>query len=248
MGKKINKKLFHICMIIVVITAILFGIGILILRYQVEGETNLPFEITKISIISSVDGKDNKDEANKWNITVNQNNDIYFYIDKNNNYEKTEIIDSIIINNITIHKNSEKGEIHIYKPTEKGTNIFENTEENLTEQIIYEGDMESNIKKLKISNHGGLAVLIIANYNIAKYKSNDAEQVDYSKLLQETKTTYENLKATASIDLTIKLKAGKSFKSTILLDIPVEDIVEKGTANKEITDTKNIVFKRIENN
>lgn len=248
MGKKINKKLFHICMIIVVITAILFGIGILILRYQVEGETNLPFEITKISIISSVDGKDNKDDANKWNITVNQNNDIYFYIDKNNNYEKTEIIDSIIINNITIHKNSEKGEIHIYKPTEKGTNIFENTEENLTEQIIYEGDMESNIKKLKISNQGGLAVLRIANDNIATYKSNDAEQVDYSKLLQETKTTYEDLKSTASIDLTIKLKAGKSFKSTILLDIPVEDIVEKGTANKEITDTKNIVFKRIENN
>ena len=248
MEKKINKKLIHICMIIVVITAVLFGVGILLLRYQVEGETNLPFEITKISIISSVDGKDNKDDANKWNITINQDNDIYFYIEKNNNYGKTEIIDSITIDNINVNKSTEKGEIHIYKPTEKGTNIFENSEENKADQIIYEGDMESNIKKLKISNQGGLAVLRIANDNIATYKSNEAEEVDYSKLLKETKTTYEDLKATATLDLTIKLNSGKSFKTNITLDIPIEEIVEKGTASVEITDTKNIVFKRIENN
>ena len=64
MGKKLSKKLFHICMIIVVITAIFFGVGILFLRYQVEGETNLPFQISKISIISSVDGKDENDHGN----------------------------------------------------------------------------------------------------------------------------------------------------------------------------------------
>ena len=77
MEQKLSKKVFHICMIIVIITAVLFAVGIIILRYQVEGETNLPFEISKISIISAVDGKDNKDEANKWNINVNQNNDVY---------------------------------------------------------------------------------------------------------------------------------------------------------------------------
>ncbi len=248
MKHKISKKLIHICIVIVAIAAIIFGVGILILRYQVEGETNLPFEITKISIISSVDGKDEADDANKWNITVNQNNDIYIYIDKNDNYNKTEIIDSIIIDNITIQKNSEKGEIHIYKPTEKGTNIFENAEENIADQIIYEGDMESNIKNLKISNQGGLAVLRIANNNIATYKSNEATEVDYSKLLKETNTTYEDLKATVNIDLTIKLNSRKSFKTNLTLEIPIEEIVEKGTANKEITDTKNIVFKRVENN
>ena len=80
MEQKLSKKVFHICMIIVIITAVLFAVGIIILRYQVEGETNLPFEISKISIISAVDGKDNKDEANKWNINVNQNNDVYIYI------------------------------------------------------------------------------------------------------------------------------------------------------------------------
>ncbi len=249
MGKKLSKKLFHICMIIVVITAIFFGVGILFLRYQVEGETNLPFQISKISIISSVDGKDENDNANKWNITVNQNNDIYIYIDKNSNYNKTEIIDSVVIDNISINKeNLEKGQIKAYRPTEDGTAIFENEEKNTAEQIIYTGDLESNIKKLKISNQGGIVVLRIANENITTYISNDAEQVDYSKLLQETNTTYEDLKATATFDLTIKLKSGKSFKSNISLQIPVEGIIENGTSSQEITETSNIVFKRIENN
>ena len=116
-----KQKLFQICIIIIVVTAVLFGVGMIVLRYQVEGETNLPFEITKISIISSVDGKDETDDANKWNISVNQNNDIYIYIDKNNDYNKTEIIDSIIIDNIRINKNTEKGVTNIYKPTEKGS-------------------------------------------------------------------------------------------------------------------------------
>ena len=248
MEQKLSKKVFHICMIIVIIAIILFAVGFLVLRYQVEGETNLPFEISKISIISSIDGKDNKDDANKWNLTVNQNNDVYIYIDKNNNYNKTEIIDSVIIDNITINKNSEKGEVHIYKPTEKGTAIFENVQDNIIEQLAYIGDMESNIKGLKISNQGGVIVVRFANDNVSIYTSNDAEQVDYSKLLKETKITYDDLKATANMDLTIKLTSGKSFKANITLDIPIEGIIEEGTSSREITDTNNIVFKRIENN
>ena len=248
MKKDVSKKLLHICLVIVIIVAIISGVGFLIIRYQVEGETNLPFDISKISIISSIDGKDNKDDANKWNISINQNNDIYFYIDKNNNYSKTEIIDSIVIDNIKINKNTEKGQTHIYRPSEKGNNMFENSEENIAEQISYRGDMESNIKNLKISNQGGLVAIRIANDNVATYKSNEAEQVDYSKLLQQTNTTLEDIKTTANIDFTIKLTSGKTFKSNITLEIPIEGIVENGTSNKEITDTKSIVFKRVENN
>ena len=247
MEQKSSKKIFHVCMIIVIIVIILFAVGILILRYQVEGEKNLPFEITKISVISSVDGEDNTDETNRWNINVNQNNDVYIYIDKNNNYNKTEIIDSVSIDNIIVNKDSEKGKVHIYKPTEKGTAIFENIEENIIEQLVYTGDMESNIKRLKISNQGGVIVVRIANDNVATYTSNDAEQVDYSKLLKETKITYEDLKATANMDLTIKLTSGKSFKANIMIDIPIEGIIEDGTSSLEITDTNKIVFKRIEN-
>ena len=40
---------------------------------------------------------------------------------------------------------------------------------------------------------------------------------------------------------------GKEYKTTISLDIPVEGVVEKGTASKEITNLDDIVFKRTKN-
>ena len=48
-----NSKSFHIVVIIVIITIILFTAGLIILKYNVEGETNMPFDLTKISVIST---------------------------------------------------------------------------------------------------------------------------------------------------------------------------------------------------
>lgn len=248
MEQSIGKKIFHICMIIGIIAAILIGVWILTLVYQVEGETNLPFEISKIAVISSVNGKDNKDESNIWNITVNQNNDMYIYIDKNKDYSKTEVIDTITIDNIAINKEIQKGETHVYKPAELEGELFQNTDENIIQEITYTGDMESNIKNLKIANQGGLVVIRFANDNLTNYVSGEGEQVDYSKLLQLINTSMEDLKATVSFDLSISLKSGKTFKAPVTIDIPIEGTIEKGTASKEITDTNNIIFKRIENN
>lgn len=248
MEQSIGKKIFHICMIIGMIAVLLIGVGVLVLLYQVEGETNLPFQISKIAIISSVNGKDNQDEANTWNLTVNQNNDIYLYIDKNKDYNKTEIIDNIVINNISINKQVQKGEAHVYKPAETDSELFKNSEENIVQELTYTGDMESNIKNLKIANQGGLVVMRFANDNIATYVSSEGEQVDHSKLLQLTNTNMEELKANVTFDLSINLKSGKSFKANVALDIPIEGVIENGTASKEITETNNIIFKRIENN
>lgn len=248
MEQSTKKKLFHVFMVILILAVILFAVGIIIIRYQVEGETNLPFDISKIAIISAIDSKDNKDETNRWNLSINQNNDVYIYIDKNKNYNKTEIIDSIVIDNIVINKQTEKGQLTIYRPTEKGTAIFENIEENIINEITYTGDMETNIKNLKISNQGGILVLRFANNNISQFVSNDAQEVNYSKLLQETKVNLEDLKATVNFDLNIKLTSDRIYKAQITIDLPVQDIIEKGTASQEITDTSNIVFKRIENN
>ena len=68
MNIRTNRKIFHICLLIVVITALFFVTGVVILRYHVEGEKDLPFKISSIKIISSVEGIDQKDEQNKWNI------------------------------------------------------------------------------------------------------------------------------------------------------------------------------------
>ena len=77
MFRNLNKKIFHIIMIIAIIFVILCVAGILILRYQVEGESNMPFKIKKISIVESVEGNAIQGATEKWNLNVNQNNDIY---------------------------------------------------------------------------------------------------------------------------------------------------------------------------
>ena len=85
-----NKKSFHIAIILFIIFIILITSGFIILRYQVEGETNMPFIISKISIISSSEGIDREEqiEGNRWNFDVSQNNDIYIYVEKNKQYTK----------------------------------------------------------------------------------------------------------------------------------------------------------------
>ena len=104
----INKKIIHIIIVVIIIFAILSVAGILILRYQVEGESNIPFEISKISIIETVEGIEKEEATEKWNFNVNQNNDIYIYIEKNSDYNKTEIIEDVEISNINIKKTNNK--------------------------------------------------------------------------------------------------------------------------------------------
>ena len=157
MFRNLNKKIFHVIMIAVIILAILCVAGILVLRYQVEGESNMPFKITKISIVESVEGTENQGTPEKWNLNVNQNNDIYIYIEKNSNYGKTEIIEDVQINNIIMNKQNEKGEIKLYKPVVDEKRMFINAVEN--ETGILKEECETILKRFfkelrKIKNGG----------------------------------------------------------------------------------------------
>lgn len=247
MYRGLNKKIFHVIMIIVIIFVILCVAGILVLRYQVEGETNLPFKITKISIVETVEGFENQGTTEKWNINVNQNNDIYLYIEKNSNYGRTEIIEEIQINNIKINKENEKGEIKLYKPVSDEKRMFINATENEIAEITYKGELESNIKQQKISNQGGIVAFRYGINNLSQYISETDEQINHSQLLKLTNITQQDLKTNLSFDITIKLTSGKKYQATINLDVPADEIIEKGTVGKEITELEDIVFKRIEN-
>ena len=172
--KRITEtKAFHICMFIVMITVILFVVGMLVLRYNVEGETNMPFKITKIAIISSQEGIDDGQADTRWSFDVHQANDIYIYLDKNDQYDKTEIIKSIDVDNFNVEaKNKEN--IKIYKPdTEEEKVIFKYKDENIVENLEYVGDVESDLKNLKVSNQGGIIAFRCSNNNVAKYKSDE---------------------------------------------------------------------------
>lgn len=247
MYRNLNKKIFNTIMIIVIIFVILCVGGILALKYQVEGESNMPFKITKISIIESVEGMENQGTSEKWNLNVNQNNDIYIYIEKNSSYGKTEIIEEVEINNIVVERQIQKGETKLYKPVIDEKRMFINSLENEISNIIYKGELESNIKEQKISNQGGIVAFRYAINNISQYISETDEQIDHSQLLKLTNLTEDDLKINLSFDIIIKLTSGKKYQATIKLDVPTDEIIEKGTTGKEITDLDDIVFKRIEN-
>ena len=160
------KRYLRIVIIIVILTIILFALSIITLKYHVEGETDMPFELSKISIISSSEGIDKEATDMKWAFDVYQSNDVYIYIDKNESYGKTEAIKSVEINNIQI-ESPKKEHIKIYKPDEQEEKvIFKNKEENLIDAIEYTGDVESNIKQLKISNQGGILAFRCSNNNL----------------------------------------------------------------------------------
>ena len=242
----INTKQFHIIMVLFIIFSILFVAGVITLKYNVEGEGNLPFYISKISIISNVEGSDSEDATNKWNLQVNQNNDIYIYIKKNEEYKDTEIIESVRLDNFNIQQNSKVGEIKLLKPDSNIESvIFKNIAENEIDKIEYIGSMDSSIKEMKISNQGGLVVFRYAINNIGNYISNDDEQINHSELLKKLNVNNEDLKFKVSFDIYITLDGGKVYKSNIELELPVNDVVNQGTQSMEYTDLNDIVFKRI---
>ncbi|MCI8759913.1 MAG: hypothetical protein HFJ34_02105 [Clostridia bacterium] len=238
-----NKKYLNIVIMIIIIVSILFALGIVILKYHVEGETNMPFELAKIAVISNSEGIDKQATNTKWAFDIYQSNDIFLYIDKNSAYGKTEAIKTVVIDNIQIEANK-KDNIKLYKPDEKEEkSIFKNQEENEIKTLEYKGDIESNLKQLKISNQGGLVALRCSINNLAQYQSND-EEINHHELLKKAGVKEEDLKIKLTFDLTIKLEQAKEYKTTISLDLPVGNIIEEGTTSKEITDVKDFVFKR----
>lgn len=243
--KLANKKYFHILVIIIIIVILLVVLGAIALRYYVEGETNMPFNLSKITIISSSEGIDKDAGENRWAFDINQNNDIFLYIEKNKDYGKDEAIKSITIQNIQINKTSDKGESCIYHPDGLSQSaIFNNKNENKVDIIEYNGDMDSDMKQMKISNQGGIVAFRYANDKIAEYISNE-EEVNHSNLLKKLEFKEEDLQAKLTFDIIIKVESRKEYQANISLDLPVKDIIENGTTSVEMKDLDNIVFKRI---
>lgn len=241
-----NKKIFHLVMVIVIISTILFVSGIIILKYNVEGETNMPFSLTKIILISQVDGVEIQptDVNNRWAFNILENNDIYLYIDKNSSYTEQETIKSVKIDNINLIKSPNIGVSKFYHPdVAQESAMFVNNQENECTSLEYVADSKSDIKNMKISNQGGIVAFRYGIQDIGTYEGNDQE-VNYTELLKKASIAEENLKANLQFDFTILLDSGKSFQTTITLDLPVDNIVEQGTTSREITDVSQFIFKR----
>ena len=89
------KMITAISVLLIVIIAVIM----IVIQYQVEGEKNMPYQLSKITIISTAEGEqntENVEETAKWNLTVNQNNDVYFFIDKKTSKDD-EFIEAVAI-------------------------------------------------------------------------------------------------------------------------------------------------------
>jgi len=245
MNDKIKKKLLKLSLTIVIVISVLFVVMMYLLTYHEEGETNIPFKISKIIIVSSTDGTQSSSAQNQWALDVNQNNDIYLYIDKNKNYGKTELIENVKISNFNVVKETDNGEIKIYKTDKQENKMFSNVQEFEIKELTYIGDLESNIKQEKISNQGGIVAFRCANNKVSQYLADNITEVNYNQLLQMTSVQQKDLNVKISFDIEIKVVDKKTYQATVELQLPVQDVITNGTTNLEITELENIVFKII---
>lgn len=143
------KNAIHISIIALILIAIAFTALMIILRYGEDGETNMPFKISKIIMTCITDGEDVEDKKNRWNKDISQNTDIYIYIEKNQEYKKTETIENITIKNMSVAATPEKGKISFFRPSNNENLVFENKDEYKLQEIVFEGDMETKTRELE---------------------------------------------------------------------------------------------------
>lgn len=247
-NQRFSKKILNICIICIIIVAIIFTAVMLILNYDEKGETNMPFKVSKISIVSTVNGQDVENSEAKWDINVIQNNDVYIYIEKNDDYKKQETIKNVKLENITIAEKPEVGEIKIYKPISNDSVLFENKDENIVNELEFKGAKSTDAKKLEISNQGGVIIFRCANNNIGTYTSNDDAEINYNNLINKLNIEESSLISKIKFNIKITLNSGKVFSAdNVEIQVPNEGINENGTVGHEYTDLQSIVFKRIEN-
>lgn len=242
--QEIRKKFLKISLLVILLAITIAVVALLILKYHVEGETNLPFSLKNITIISSADGIHKKDDKNKWNIDVIQVNDIYMDFEKNHNLKDEEIIKNIKIENIKFTK-SEIGEYKTYKLVKDENGINEYKDEYQVENLNYAGAEKTDLLNLTIGNQGGTIGVRFILSNLGEYKSNE-ETIKYDgTLLEKMKITEEQIQGKVSFDIIIELESGVIYKAEISTELPAGDIIENGIIIIEDEKLEEVIFKRV---
>lgn len=162
------RKIINFFIAVFIIALVVTIICLIMLKYEVEGENNMPFELSQIVTVSTAEGITAEGEAT-WNFDLVQNNDVYLHISKNKNYRETEIIKNITIDSFKINNKPPKGEIVIYKPSKHENKNFEYLDEYIvSDSLVYQGSENTNLKDLQISNQGGVITVRFCNKNLRK--------------------------------------------------------------------------------
>ena len=241
MKKNLIKRILFIVGIAIVI---MIAVSIMI-KYDVEGEKELPFSISKILLVSTVSSEVNDDAENIWNIDVTQVNDVYMYINKTSEEDIT--IKEIKFENFALNKKPEIGNVKLLLPTGEIDHLYDQSTQNyLNTGFSYFGGKIDDLKDLEISNNGGILGFRFSLDDLGSFVSNENEEIIYDgRLLSNLGVTIEQIKFSVSFDIVITTSDNVNYKSKLYLDLPIESVIEEGSSNKEITKFDNLVFKRV---
>lgn len=243
-----NKKEAIKRAVAIFILILLIGIvGFIMIKYEIEGETNLPFKLSKIIIISTADAIE-KDEQT---MSITQCNDLYLTIEKNENYITESMIKKISIENIKIMSAPKKGKVNFYRPNNvEGVAYTYNDDLILDGKIIYYGDSQTSLKNLTISNQGGTISFRSCVQEIGEIAidtESQEKEVGYSNkgtLLKDAQIKVADIKYNLGFDIFIELVDGKIYKGYVNITLPVENVESNGVNGVEMVDLENVVFKR----
>ena len=245
MDKEKKKQTIKFCIAITIFVIIILLVVITMIRYNVEGDKNMPFNLSKIIIVSTAEGTETEGEE-KWNFDVYQNNDVYIYIDKNEDYMGEEkILKSLKIENINITKSPLKGEVKAYMPNSVEGRIFSYDDEYIIDgSLEYKGAEESNTQTLEIGSNGGSALIRFCNTGLGEYSSDsDDEIIHDGTLLSKIDVSNEDTQFEVTFDLVITVD-NCSYRANIALQFPCGNILEEGTCSLEKIDMSDVIFKR----
>lgn len=246
---KRKNRIIHIYIISAILIIALSTVFFIMYKYNIEGERNLPFNITKLIVISSAETENFEKQESIYQADVIQKNDIYIAIEKNQNYKKTDAIKEITFNNFKILEQSKIGKLNFYRTTTEGTKTFEYTENYLiNNEIKYIGGKETNLQEeqMTIANQGGLLKISATIEDLGKLTYTENENITSDgRLLNKLNLKSEDIKTKISFDVIMKLSSGNTFKTTITLDLPTGDIVNEGVSTTENNNLEKLVFKRI---
>ena len=241
---KKEKLKLAVTLAIIIVT---FGVAITImLKYSQEGETNMPFNLSEIIVVSSAEGitKSDNPQNYKWNLDIMQYNDIYLHIEKNENYNKNAYIESISLENFSFTE-PQVGNTRIYMPNSTDGGLFTFDDEYLINRVLtYNGTKNSNTKTLEVSSQGGNVLFRAANTEVGEYISNDDAEIAHNgTLINKTGVSIEDLKYSISFDIVIDTNIA-TYRGRVNLELPVGDILTEGTSQLDEKNCSNIVFKR----
>lgn len=237
---KVLKKYAFIAFLLI---AICISI-LLMVKYNVEGEKNLPLELKEIEIRSIIYAQSNNAE-NILESSVEQDNDIYIKFKDNDKIERQ--VENIKIENLKIEKVKDIGTIKVLKPTSnQNQNYFQNSTEDYTGKTLeYSANTVDNFEKQEFAQNDGMILFRISNQNLGTYILTE-DGVQYNEnLLEQLGTNSEEIKLNVTFDIVLMVSDKEQYKGTINLELPAQKFGENGRVSKSITDFSDVVFKKV---